>query len=42
MPKKLHTKLQKEAKKKFPKNTEQQNKYVYGTLNKLKIKKKGQ
>ena len=32
MPKALEQKLKREAKKKFPKNKERQNVYVYGTL----------
>ena len=32
MPKKLEQELKKEAAKKFPKNKERQNAYVYGTL----------
>ena len=35
MPKALKKKLYKRAKKKFPKNKKLQDKYVYGTLNKL-------
>ena len=34
MPKALEQKLKREAKKKFPKNKERQNVYVYGTLRK--------
>jgi len=35
MPKELEKKLLKEAKKRFPKDKEKQNAYVYGTLRKL-------
>lgn len=34
MPKALEKKLKAEARKKFPKNKERQDKYVYGTLRK--------
>ncbi len=32
--------LKKQARKKFPKNKERQNAYVYGTINKVEKKKK--
>lgn len=35
MPEKLERELKREAKKKFPKDEERQNAYVYGTLRKL-------
>ena len=38
MPIKVEKELKKTAKKKFPKDKERQNKYVYGALNKLKSK----
>jgi len=34
MPKELERKLKAEARKKFPKNKERQDSYVYGTLRK--------
>jgi hypothetical protein len=34
MPKALERKLKAEAKKKFPRNKERQDRYVYGTLRK--------
>lgn len=40
MPVKVEKELKKTAKKKFPKDKERQNKYVYGTLNKIKEKSK--
>lgn len=40
MPVKVEKELKKSAKKKFPKDKERQNKYVYGTLNKIKEKAK--
>lgn len=40
MPVKLERELKKKASKKFPKNKERQNAYVYGTLNKIEKKKK--
>lgn len=40
MPVKLERELKKTASKKFPKNKERQNAYVYGTLNKIEKKKK--
>ena len=36
MPKLLEKKLKAEARKKFPKDKERQDKYVYGTLSKIK------
>lgn len=39
MPKKLHRKLKKQAKKKFE-SKEKQDKYVYGTLRKIKKRRK--
>lgn len=36
MPKELHDKLKREASKKFPKDKERRDKYVYGTMNKIK------
>jgi hypothetical protein len=36
MPKALHDKLVKKARKKFPGNKTKQDRYVYGTLNKVK------
>lgn len=39
MPKRLHEKLKKEAKKRFPDNKERQDAYIYGTLNKVEKKK---
>jgi hypothetical protein len=36
MPKELERRLKAEAAKKFPKDQEHQNRYVYGTLTKLK------
>ena len=39
MPVKLERELKKTVSKKFPKNKEKQNAYVYGTLNKVKKKK---
>ena len=41
MPKKLHDKLVKEAKKKFPNNKKRQDAYVYGTLQNIEDKKSG-
>lgn len=41
MPKKLHDKLAREAKKKFPGNKERQNAYVFGTLQNIEDKKSG-
>jgi len=39
MPKKLHEKLEREARKKFGTTTsERAKKYIYGTLNKVKKK----
>lgn len=40
MPKELEDKLKKEAKEKFPDDEEKQNAYVYGTLRKLKGRRK--
>jgi len=40
MPKKLEKKLKEEAKKKFPKDKEKQDQYVYGTLRKTGWKPK--
>ena len=40
MPVKLERELKQKAKKKFPKNKERQDAYVYGTLNKIKHKPK--
>ena len=40
MPVKLEKDLKKAAKKKFPKDKERQNAYVYGTINKIEKKKK--
>jgi hypothetical protein len=39
MPEKMHRALKKTAKKKFPKDKERQDRYVYGTMNKRKRKK---
>ena len=36
MPKQLEDRLKREAAKKFPGDKERQDRYVYGTLNKLK------
>lgn len=41
MPKKLHDKLAKEAKKKFPGDKERQDAYVFGTLQKIEDNKSG-
>lgn len=41
MPKKLHDKLKREAKKKFPGNKKRQDAYVYGTLQKIENQKSG-
>lgn len=41
MPVALERQLKKTAKKKFPKDKERQNAYVYGTINKVEKKKKG-
>jgi len=38
MPKALHDKLKREAAKKFPGDKERQDRYVYGTLHKIKKK----
>lgn len=38
MPIKMEKALKRSAKKKFPKNKDKQNAYVYGTLNKVKKK----
>lgn len=35
MPKKIESRLKREAAKKFPGDQERQDRYVYGTLNKL-------
>lgn len=40
MPVKLERALKAEAKKKFPKDKERQNRYIYGTINKVEKKKK--
>ena len=40
MPKELERKLKTEARKKFPRNKERQDKYVYGTLRKTGWKPK--
>ncbi len=40
MPKKLEAELKREARKKFPKDKERQDKYVYGTLRKTGWKPK--
>ena len=40
MPKKLHDKLKREAREKFPGHKERQDEYVYGTLDKIKKKVK--
>lgn len=39
MPKMMHDKLMKEAKKKFPGNKERQESYVYGTMHKIEKSK---
>lgn len=36
MPAKMEKELKKEARKKFPKDKERQDRYVYGTLAKIK------
>lgn len=40
MPVQMEKALKKQARKKFPKNKERQNAYVYGTINKVEKKKK--
>lgn len=40
MPVELERKLEKEAKKRFPRDKRRQDRYVYGTLNKRAKKKK--
>lgn len=40
MPKAVEDELKLEARKKFPKDKERQDRYVYGTMNKLKKKGK--
>ena len=41
MPKELEAKLKAEARRKFPGDQERQDRYVYGTLQKLKDKRSG-
>jgi len=40
--KKAHKRLEKTAKKKFPKDEERQNSYIYGTKRKMGWKPKGE
>lgn len=41
MPKMVEAKLKREAAQKFPNDKERQDRYVYGTLNKMKAKRNG-